>query len=271
MDAQGFTVYDLLVRGASLHRDAPALIQGTRQWSFRELLERADRLAAGLAALGLAKGDRICILAQNDVAYVELYGACARQGVIAYPINWRLTAQEVERVVDRAGPVMMVVDASTQGLVADRPGRMRTLRHWYQLGESAGPAFTPIAALYRQDGAVPPAEVAPGDAFAVISTAAVDVVPRGAVLTHANVISANLTAMACIGYTAVDRYLLALPLFHVTALGGLLAHMHAGAASVVVSRFDAEEAVRLIDRHRVTHVSDFPPVLVTLLDAARKA
>ena len=64
--------------------------------------------------------------------------------------------------------------------------------------------------------------------------------------------------------------MLALPLFHITALGGALAHLHAGGASVVVSRFDAEEAVRLIDRHRITHVSDFPPVLSSLLDAAEK-
>ena len=113
--------------------------------------------------------------------------------------------------------------------------------------------------------------MAPDDAFAVISTAAVDVVPRGAALTHANVLAANLTAIAGFGYTPADRYLLALPLFHITALGTALAHMHAGGASVVVSRYDPEEAVRLIDRHRVTHLSDFPPVLATLLDAAEKA
>jgi long-chain acyl-CoA synthetase len=59
-------------------------------------------------------------------------------------------------------------------------------------------------------------------------------------------------------------------MFHITALGTALAHMHAGGASVVVSRFDAEEAVRLIDRHHVTHLSDFPPVLSNLLDAAEK-
>ena len=112
--------------------------------------------------------------------------------------------------------------------------------------------------------------MAPDDAFAVISTAAVDVVPRGAALTHANVLTANLTAIAAFGYTPADRYLLALPLFHITALGTALAHMHAGGASVVVSRYDPEEAVRLIDRHRVTHLSDFPPVLATLLDAAEK-
>src|SRR4029450_14002066 len=69
---------------------------------------------------------------------------------------------------------------------------------------------------------------------------------------------------------APARSLLALPLFHITALGNLVAHLHAGGANVLVARYDPEEAVRLIDAHRITHVSDFPPVLVTLLDAAQK-
>src|SRR5437016_271327 len=179
MDVHGFTVYDMIARGAFVYGDAPAILHGDRRLSFREFRRQVDALAGGLLALGIGKGDRICVLAQNDTAYLELYGACARQGIVAYPINWRLTAQEVERVVDRAAPRMMVVDASTLPL-------------------------------------------------------------------------------------------LALPLFHIPALGGAMAHMHAGAASVLVSRFDAEEAVRLIDRHSVTHVSDFPPVLTNLLDAAEK-
>src|SRR5207237_9851472 len=130
------------------HRDAPALFQGPRQWSFRQLLERADRLAAGLTGLGLVKGDRICILAQNDVGYVDLYGACARQGIIAYPINWRLTAPEVERVLERAAPRMMVVDASTVGVIAGWPETKRAIAHWYQLGGSPGAGLSPFASLY---------------------------------------------------------------------------------------------------------------------------
>jgi len=271
MDARDFTVYDLLLRGASLHRDAPALIQGAQQWSFRQLLERADRLAAGLAGLGLAKGDRVCILAQNDVGYVDLYGACARQGLIAYPINWRLTAQEVERVLERAAPVMMVADASTLPVVGEWPRTKRAIAHWYQLGQAPpAPGFTALSSLYRDSAPPPAADVAGDDPFAVISTAAVDVIPRGAVLTHANVVTASLVLIQSLGFTAVDRYLLALPLFHITALGNLVAHLHAGGASVLVARYDAEEAVRLIDAHRITHVSDFPPVLVNLLDAAQK-
>jgi acyl-CoA synthetase (AMP-forming)/AMP-acid ligase II len=269
LSVSAFTVYDLIARGAAVHRDAPAVIQGERVLSFRQLRQRVDELAAGLAGLGIGPGERVCVLAQNDVAYLELYGACARQGIVAYPINWRLTGPEVERVVDRAQPKMMVIDHATQPLVADWLGG-KAVPHRYRLTGAAGDGFEALGGLYRAGGGPPPADVAPGDAFAVISTAAVDVVPRGAVLSHANVVTANLTAIAALGLTERDRYLAALPLFHVTALGMSLAHLHAGAAVVVVARFDAEEAVRLIDRHRIVHVSDFPPVLSSLLDAAEK-
>jgi len=113
LSVHAFTVYDLITRGAAGQPDEPAVIQGDRTVSFRELRERVDALAAGLAGLGIARGERICVLAQNDAAYVDLYGACARQGIVAYPINWRLTGPEVERVVERARPAMMVVDQTT--------------------------------------------------------------------------------------------------------------------------------------------------------------
>src|SRR5213594_1929800 len=270
MSVHGFTVYDMIARGAFVHGDAPAIIQGERQLSFREFQRQVDVLAGGLAALGIGKGDRICVLAQNDTAYLTLYGACARQGIIAYPINWRLTAQEVERVVERADPKMMVADASTLSVVGDWPRTQHSLAHWYQFGDAPGPGFQALSSLYREGAPPPVADVSSDDPFAVISTAAVDVIPRGAVLTHTNVLTASLVVIATLGFTAADRYLLALPLFHVTALGNLVAHLHAGGACVLVARYDAEEAVRLIDAHRITHVSDFPPVLSNLLDAADK-
>jgi acyl-CoA synthetase (AMP-forming)/AMP-acid ligase II len=271
MRPHAFTVWDMIERGAAVHGGAPALIASERTVSFAAFRERAVRLATGLHALGITAGDRVCILGQNDVAYLELYAACARQGIVAYPINWRLTATEVERVVERAAPKLFVADATTTAVVAGWPAVRPAIAHWAHLGPGdAPPGFGPLERLYDEGPAPPPADVAPDHAFAVISTAAVDVIPRGAVLTHANVLTANLVAMAAFGLGPGDRYLLALPLFHVTALGTALAHMHAGGTSVLVSRFDPDEAVRLIDRHHVTHVSDFPPVLSTLLDAADK-
>jgi acyl-CoA synthetase (AMP-forming)/AMP-acid ligase II len=271
MSAQGMTVYDVISRGAAVYGDAPAFFQGETEVSFRGFLRRVDALAGGLHDLGISRGDRICVLAQNDLAYLDLYGACAREGIVAYPINWRLTGEEVDRVLERAAPRMMVADASTLGVVGAWPGEKKAVPYWYQLGSAAAPGFTPFAGLYREGAAPAPADVAGDDVFAVVSTAAVDVIPRGAALTHANVIAANLTIMGCTGLGAADRYLAALPLFHITSLGLTLGTFHAGGASVVVSRYDADEAVRLIDRHHITHLSDFPPVLSTLLDAAEKA
>ena len=270
MTVQGFTVYDLFARGAALLGAAPAIFQRDREISFGELRRRIDALAGGLHALGLARGDRVCIVAQNDAAYLDLYGACARQGLLAYPINWRLTAEEVQRVVERADPRMVVVDDTTQALTAGWLDAKTAIRHRYRFGEGTASGFEALAGLYRPGAAPAAAEITGDEPFAAISTAAVDLVPRGAVLTHANVVMANLTMIAHLGLTAADRYLLALPMFHITALGSALAQLHAGGACVLVSRYDAEEAVRLTDRHRITYVSDFPPVLATLLDAAEK-
>src|SRR6266700_1114684 len=150
MSVHGFTVYDMIARGALVHGDAPAIIQGERQLSFREFQRQADVLAGGLAALGIGKGDRI---------------------------NWRLTAQEVARVVERAAPRMMAVDASTLPVVAGWPERKKSVAHWYQFGEPVGPGFMPFATLSRNAVEPPVADVAPDDPFAVISTAAVDVIP----------------------------------------------------------------------------------------------
>ena len=269
VDVHGFTVYDMIARGAAVHGDAPAVIHDGGMLTFRGLRERVDALAGGLTGLGIGAGDRVCVLAQNHVEYLELYGACARQGIVAYPINWRLTAEEVGKVLERAGPRMMVVDASTAPVVEGWPGDRRAVQHWYRFGEAA-PGFRAFGTLYA-GAAPPPASVSSDDVFAVISTAAVDTIPRGAALTHGNVLAANLTIMAAVGCRAEDRYLVALPLFHITALGWTLAIMHAGGAAVLMTRYDADEAVRLVDRHRVTYLSDFPPVLVTLLDAAAKA
>jgi len=149
MTPQTFTVYDMIARGADVYGRAAAVIHGERSVSFRELRDRVDALAAGLAALGIARGDRICILAQNDPTYLELYGACARLGIVAYPINWRLTGPEIERVVERATPKMFVADASTLAVVAGWPASKTAVPHWYHFGETPAPAVSRDGATVR--------------------------------------------------------------------------------------------------------------------------
>ena len=278
MNASGFTLYDMLLRNAFVHAGRTALVYEGDSLTYAGLLARVDALAAGLAGSGISQGDRICILAQNHVAYLELYGACAKLGAIAYPINWRLTGEEIGRVLERAKPAMMLVDDFSLEQIGDWPTTRKDIKLWYQIGGKAAGKSTeglaPLDGLYATQAeaeATQAAEVDPGDPFCVISTAAVDVIPRGAVLTHANILSSNVQTMALMGVDETDCNLVALPLYHIAALGMCLAVMHAGGCNVVMTRFDPEGAVALIDRHQVTHVSDFPPVLATLLDAAEKA
>ncbi len=281
MHVQSFTVYDLLVRNAGCFPGRPALVtESGETLTFAALLERVDALGAGLAGAGLAKGDRVLVLAQNSAAYFELYFACARQGVVAYPLNWRLSADEVARSCERARPRAVVVDeAYRETLPADGAG-LEAVTVRAQLDGAPPEGWLAFDALRAAGGdgggggggnsgdAAPPAEVAGDDPFAIIPTAAVDVIPRGAVLTHANVVVSSLQTAAAMELAPADGNLLALPLFHIAALGGALAVLHAGGQNVVMPRFDPAEAVRLIDRHSLTHLNDFPPVLANVLDQA---
>jgi acyl-CoA synthetase (AMP-forming)/AMP-acid ligase II len=281
MAVHDLDLYDVLDRNARAFGGRTALVtENGEERTFAELIQRVDRLAAGLAATGLGPGDRVAILAQNSAAYVELLFALARQGCVAYPLNWRLKPEEVARILERGRPRALVAD-SPSAAAPPISGDSSGIESWYALDPelpAAAPGrdwqqFSEVYVDADAGGSWPPPRpaVAADDPFAVIATAAVDVVPRGALLSHRNLVCSNVQEIATLGLGPEDRTLAALPLFHIAGLGHTLAFLHAGGACVILPRFDAAAAVALIDRHRVTHLSDFPPVLGQLLDAAQVA
>ena len=266
MSVQEISLYDVLVRNAQCFGARPAVVTESGEvLSYRVFLERVDRLARGLNERGLKKGDRLVVLAQNSAAFYELYFACARQGVVSYPLNWRLSAEEVKRSLEHADAQGLFIDEQYLD-VLPRELPEFVLRSQFDGIPRAG--WCSVNTLYLDGGTLDRPFVRANDPFAIISTAAVDVIPRGAILTHANVIASNLQTMAAMHLTETDGNLLALPLFHVAALGSALSVMHAGGQVVVMTAFDAAQAVELIQRHQLTFISDFPPVLTNLLDQA---
>src|SRR5215471_4443549 len=149
MQVHEFTLYDMLVRNAFIYGDRPAVIHTQGRLTFRDFIGRVDALAAGLAALPLHKGERVCILALNHPSYLELYGACARLGVIAYPLNWRLTSDELSRIVERATPRMLLVDDTTLPLVADCMQTCYNTPYWYTIGTAEAPRLLPYEPFYH--------------------------------------------------------------------------------------------------------------------------
>ncbi len=97
------TISDALRRAARRYRDRNALSFADRRWSFTALDRAADRVAAGLLAAGLSRGDRLGALGRNSDAYLILWLACARAGIIHVPVNYALTGRELRYVVEQSG------------------------------------------------------------------------------------------------------------------------------------------------------------------------
>ena len=258
-----FTVYDLFVRNAAITPTAPAISAGTHHLSFHDLHERCEQLAGQLASNGIQQGDRIAILAFNHPAFFILYGAVAKIGAILVPLNWRLASGELGYILKDCQPSLLYTDSH----------QLATAR------QIAEPLQIPVVQLDQiltgtSNTSPPPltqSEVKGETPLCIIYTAAVEGVPRGAVLSHTNLLSANLQVIVSMGLTANDAYLAMLPLFHITGMNLALAVLQQGGRNVIMEKFDEKEALRLSLSEHITLWGSFPPILSRMADEITKS
>jgi acyl-CoA synthetase (AMP-forming)/AMP-acid ligase II len=271
MGLRDFTLSDVIERNAQLHGDRLAFVADGQRISHREYALRVERLAAGLANIGLVAGERVAVLAQNCLAYVDLYGAAARLGLILVPVNWRLSAEEIAYVITDTAPKAIVAGAEYLSIIEGARDRFPFVERCFSLGAATGAfgAFEDLARAGAGTGAPAP-DVSCDSGFVIIHTAAVGGRPRGARLSHAGLLAANVQLAGCWNLSVQDVHLAVLPLFHVSGLGLMLAVQQAGGATVVLPRFDPQAVMRAISAEKVSVFAEFPPMLGTLLDKAAK-
>ena len=266
MSLRSFTLHDLINRNARLYGSNTALVFGDQRVTHAQYAGRTARLAAGLAAVGVGQWDRLAILAPNCLEYVDLLGAAAQLGAIVVPINWRLSAEEVAYVIEDVAPRVLIVADEFKALVP-QDGMAGTLR--YTLGAAQAP-WQAVSELYLERDTPAPdlPGVADDSGLLIIHTAAVGGRPRGALLSHRGLIAASLQTQLAWHLTAADVNLGVLPLFHVAAIGFLLATQQAGGATLLMTRFDPPSLVKHIDEDGGSLIGTFPPMLGALLDVA---
>lgn len=271
MGLYDFTFYDQARRNAAAFPAARAWyeVDTGETLTFAELKARIDSLAGGLKAAGVEKGDRIGVLGKNSTEYFLLYGAAAALGAIMLPINWRLSADEVCYNLNDCTPKLLFADAEFQDMIRERLMDLPSLHKCYNLKSDAG-TFGAFASLADAGDDDIPADVEGGDAFVIIHTAAVSGRPRGAVLSHANVLCAGLHLGYYFSLSEKDVHLSLLPLFHVAGLFMAIGAFQAGALNVNMSRFDAGRAAGLIEQFGISLFFDFPPILASVLKAAEE-
>jgi long-chain acyl-CoA synthetase len=265
MPLNDFTFADVYRRNAEFFPERTAFVVQGQRISHRGYLGRIERLAAGLARNGVKPGDRVAILSQNCLEMIELIGAVAWLGAILLPVNFRLNAEEIGYVLADGAPVLVVAGAEYQEMVAGLAPP--SVRHYAGIGAAAAP-FAPFAEL-AADGPPPDPTARADDGFVIIHTAAVGGRPRGALLSQANLLTAQSSLLQAWGLTERDVNLGLLPLFHVTGLGLMLTLQQAGGASVIAAKFDPAQAARDIAAEQVTVLAEFAPMLGNILDQAQ--
>jgi malonyl-CoA/methylmalonyl-CoA synthetase len=222
-------------------------------WTFGEIDARSDRMAQALRARGVAAGDRLAFCLPNRVAIIDLWLACAKLGVIAVPINVLYRARELAHLVRDATPRAVVTSRDLAG------------------GFAAGTTTWDVDALEAEAASAraerPAVPCAADTPMALVYTSGTTGASKGAILTHGNFAANAVVLTAAWAITDADRFLCALPLFHVHGLGnGLHTWLVSGCRMRLVERFEHAKAPAWFTDWQPTLFFGVPTMYVRLLD-----
>jgi O-succinylbenzoic acid--CoA ligase len=256
---------DLLADALRTRGNAPAIICGAQRLSYAELDARSRRVAAGLERAGIQAGERIALYTGNCPEFAIAALAAWRLGAIIVPINPRNSRDELAFMLGQCGAAAIIYEAELADRVPNNAA-VPCVRQRYVIGNGTG-AISFAALLDTQDDIVPAAP--PQEQTAVILyTSGTTGRPKGAMLTHLNLISSVLHFEVALGLTPADRSLLAVPISHVTGLVAiLLPLLHLGGTVVMLREFKAPDFLALAARERITYTLVVPAIYNLILRA----
>ncbi len=258
------TIGDLLTRRAALSpaREAITELATSRRWTYRAVAVRAHKLANTLRhRFGVRAGDRVGILAHNDLAHIDLLFAAAHIGAIAVPLNWRLAPVEVAAVVADCGLSVLIVGpehAATAAAVCDQGSPP----HLIALGgaDVPGPGYDDLLAA-ADDGLPERPAVGPDDTACLLYTSGTTGAPKGAMIPHRQILWNCINTAVSWGLRDTDVSPVFVPLFHAGGLFAFLTPLFYLGGRIVLGRgFDGEGDLHAIERERCTVVLGVPTI-----------
>ena len=258
------TIPAALRRAADDFPDHDAVVDGDVRWTFRDLLAEAERVAGGLQALGVAKGDRVALWAPNSASWIAASFGAYLAGAVLVPINTRYKGDEAGHVLRTSGARTLLtvgrfLDADYLAMLEDVDGLDAlqdriVLDGWVPEG-----TYEPVA-IHGDD---------PSD---IIFTSGTTGAPKGAVLGHRASVQTYLSWSELVDLREGDRYACVYPFFHTAGLkSGVLACTLRGAAIYPLPVFDVPVVMDLVARERITMLPGPPTVFQTILEHPDRA
>lgn len=254
---------ELLSKRAQLTPDRVALVDlaSGRRYTFAQMNRRANQLAHFLRdRLGVEKGDRVSILAQNNVAYVDLLYGLGKIGAILAPLNWRLVARELVYIVNDCQPKVLFCDPELVGLLEElRPETSISYLVSLDGAEIEG-AWDYEQELVTSSAAEPQRPpLNEDDPYCILYTSGTTGRPKGAIIPHRQVLWNCINTVASWGLTENDISPILTPMFHAGGLFVFLAPLfYVGGRIVLARSFDTDESLRVIEQERCTVVLGVP-------------
>ena len=258
---------DVIAMHAQAMPDGVALIDGDRRWSWRELLERRDRLAGALGRLGIAHGEHVIIYSRNSPEFLLVAAAARAVGAIPVPMNHRLVADEVAYILDHSDASAVFVDDTFLPRLEEVRAGAGKVRRWIVMGGARPPWAERLEELIATGSAeAPAAETAQGLGGSMIYTGGTTGRPKGA-LRGAVDPQVSLRLMDALDLAVAGHvHLVAGPLYHSAPFSfAYLTHVFGGTV-VVMRKFDPEDALAAIARHRITSTFMAPTLVKRIVD-----
>ena len=233
-------------------REAIVDVPTGRRVTFGTLQNRIDRLCHGLLSAGLQRGDRIAILSRNSIEYFEVYYACARAGLIAQPLNWRLAAEEISRILLDGEPAAFLCESEflqERDAVKELLGQNLADLDHLEYGPGSDGSYETLIAN-ASDAPYVGAEIGNDDPVLILYTGGTTGLSKGALHSHKTLYMGMLNQTVAERIVPSDVYMLTGQMFHIPV--ALAMNYLAHGCPVVLMNFDAQQALEIIQTEKVS-------------------
>jgi len=231
---------------------------GRKRYTFAEMNKRVNQFSSYLTKQNLSAGDRIALLCKNHEDFITVFFAAAKLGIVTVPINWRLQAIEVEYILSNSEPSLLIYDGAFSQTIKE----LKQTVHIPTL-QAGDESFDDI--IIGLPAEEPQLQTKNNDLILIMYTSGTTGNPKGAMISHTNLLAASLGMSHVIDWWFDDRFLSVAPFFHIGGFAPIITNLHNGSTSVLMADFDPIKAWEIIEREKITTMMTVPAMLQFML------
>jgi acyl-CoA synthetase (AMP-forming)/AMP-acid ligase II len=258
---------DILRKAAKLNPDKEAIIFKENRFTFKTFFERTNNIANFLMNSGVKKGDRIAVLMENCHQYAELYFAIPKSGGIAVPINYRLAAEEIEWIINFSEANTLIFGEKYIDTIRRIRSTIPSVRNFIGIG-IIGNEFINYDNMLSGSSDEPHVDIHDDDVACIYWTSGTTGRPKGAMLTHRNLISSATNTCVCYKESFGDSFIIISPMFHSASPCHLFARVSMGNTCVILEGWEMRLYLETIQKEKITHIFLLPTMIRWVLESA---